>query len=180
MKKLLVVVDVQNDFVNGALGTKEAVDTLGDVVTKILTWDGDVVFTQDTHGADYLKTREGMHLPVEHCIEGTRGHDLNDQVQFAFDTVVRRKQHHILRVYKNFFGSDFLGRLVKDYEYQEVELVGLCTDICVISNAFIIQTNCPNADIVIDARCCAGTTPENHKAALAVMRSCQMDVVNDG
>lgn len=172
MKKFLVVVDMQNDFIDGSLGTEEAVAIVPNVVKKIKEWDGDIAVTFDTHNSNYLNTNEGKHLPVAHCIKYTHGWLLNEDVfnscsdkYYAFD--------------KRTFGSIELARAVKDSQYDYVELVGLCTDICVVSNALLIKAFCPEIDICVDASCCAGVTPETHKAALTTMKMCQIDVIGE-
>lgn len=175
MKKVLVVVDMQNDFIDGALGTKEAVAIVPNVAKKIRAFDGDELFvTYDTHYDNYLSTLEGQKLPVPHCINGTRGHDLNDEIKKALAGKNYRE------VIKTGFGSFSITKALKDRypgEEIEAEFVGLCTDICVVSNALILRAGYPNAKITVDASCCAGVTPEAHKAALATMRSCQIDII---
>lgn len=177
MKKVLVVVDMQNDFVDGALGTKEAQAIVPNVVRKINEFDGDELFvTYDTHHENYLDTLEGKKLPVPHCIEGSHGHELNDDVKKA----LAKKNYK--DVYKAGFGSFSLSRGLKDRypgEEMEVEFVGLCTDICVVSNVLIMRAGYPNSKITVDASCCAGVTPEAHAAALAVMKSCQIDIIGE-
>ena len=174
MKKVLVVVDMQNDFVDGALGSPEAVAIVPNVVKKIREFDGDELFvTYDTHYDNYLNTLEGQKLPVPHCIDGTYGHELNGEVKEA----LKGKKYQ--DVIKAGFGSFSISRGLKDRypgEEMEVEFVGLCTDICVVSNALIMRAGYPNAKISIDSKCCAGVTPEKHEAALETMRSCQIDV----
>lgn len=175
MKKVLVVVDMQNDFVDGALGTPEAVAIVPNVVKKIREFDGDELFvTYDTHYDNYLTTLEGQKLPVPHCIDGTYGHDLNAEIKEA----LTGKEYK--DVIKAGFGSFSISKGLKDRypcEEIEVEFVGLCTDVCVVSNALIMRAGYPNAKITVDASCCAGVTPEAHAAALATMKSCQIDVI---
>lgn len=175
MKKLLVVVDIQNDFVDGALGTKEAVAIIPNVIKKIKEWDGDVICTRDTHDSDYLETSEGKHLPVEHCIEGTVGHYINDDVFGAIADSITHNSVNILDKYT--FGSTALPEVIRHAKYDYVELIGLCTDICVVSNALILKANFPETHIAVDASCCAGVTPESHNAALTTMKMCQIDVI---
>lgn len=173
MKKVLVVVDMQKDFVDGALGSKEAVAIVPAVVNKINEFDGDIFVTYDTHYENYMETAEGKKLPVPHCIKGTDGWELNDEVKQA---LVAKKY---TPVEKNTFGSVDLPVIIKEAVGDEkftIELIGLCTDICVVSNALIIKANFPEAPISVDAACCAGVTSEKHKAALETMRSCQIDV----
>lgn len=174
MKKFLIVVDMQKDFVDGALGTKEAVAIVPAVMDKILNFDGKIYATLDTHASNYMETAEGKKLPVPHCIKGTPGWMLNDQVAAALE------QKGYTPVEKVTFGSVLLPRLL----YQEaagqpftVELIGLCTDICVVSNALLLKANFPEAEISVDAACCAGVSPETHEAALSTMSCCQINVV---
>ncbi len=173
MKHFLIVVDMQKDFVDGALGTPEAQKILPNVVDKILNFDGEIFATLDTHAANYLQTAEGRHLPVPHCIKGTPGWMLDDQVAAALE------QKPCTRVEKLTFGSVLLPRLLYQAAGAEpftVELVGLCTDICVVSNALMLKANFPEMPICVDSRCCAGVTPETHRTALETMRCCQIDV----
>lgn len=173
MKKILVVVDMQKDFVDGALGTKEAVAVVPAVVEKIRAFDGVIFATLDTHFADYLQTAEGRKLPVPHCIQNTDGWRLHGAVAAALE------QKGYTAVEKHTFGSVDLPRLIAqeaDGEPFSVELVGLCTDICVVSNALLLKAYFPDMQIAVDASCCAGVTPELHAAALCTMRSCQIDV----
>lgn len=173
MKHFLIVVDMQKDFVDGALGTPEAQKILPNVVDKILNFDGEIFATLDTHAANYLQTAEGRHLPVPHCIKGTPGWMLDDQVAAALE------QKPCTRVEKLTFGSVLLPRLLYQAAGSEpftVELVGLCTDICVVSNALMLKANFPEMPICVDSSCCAGVTPETHQTALETMRCCQIDV----
>ena len=173
MKKILVVVDMQKDFVDGALGTKEAAAVVPAVVQKIRSFDGEIFVTLDTHFADYLQTAEGAKLPVPHCIRNTDGWRPDDAVAAAL------KEKDYTTVEKYTFGSTELPRLIAqaaDGEPFSLELVGLCTDICVVSNALLLKAHFPEAPIAVDASCCAGVTPELHEAALRTMRSCQIDV----
>lgn len=169
--KCLVVIDVQNDFVTGSLGTAEAVEMLPRLLEKMRSFEGAILMTQDTHGADYLSTQEGRMLPVEHCIAGTAGWRFPAEVEAL-------RESRGARVYeKPTFGStrlvSELKRLYDGAELESVELVGLCTDICVISNALMIKAAMPELPVYVDPACCAGVTPEKHEAALEVMRSCQ-------
>lgn len=168
MKKTLIVVDMQKDFIDGALGTKEAVAIVELVKEKIEQYKAigaDIIFTRDTHDDNYLNTNEGRNLPVIHCIENTEGW----QIYSGLDTEGARI------VNKTTFG--YIGW--KEFEFEEVEIVGLCTDICVVSNALIIKAAFPDINITVDARYCAGVTPETHRAALATMKCCQINVVNE-
>lgn len=173
MKKFLIAVDMQKDFVDGALGTKEAVAIVPAVVEKIKAFDGIIFVTYDTHFDNYMSTNEGRHLPVPHCIKGTEGWQLDKEVAKALEG----KEY--TAVEKNTFGSVELPGLIKeaaDGEDFTVELIGLCTDICVVSNALLIKASFPEAEIAVDAKCCAGVTPQAHEAALATMASCQISV----
>ena len=167
MKKIIVVVDVQNDFVDGSLGTKEAQEMLPRLTAKLTDTDADLIFTMDTHGKDYLATQEGKNLPVEHCIKNTHGWKIVD----SLSPFVKKAR---AVVEKPVFGSLDLPKLVE--EADEVELVGLCTDICVISNALILKAAYPEMKVAVDSSCCAGVTPKSHDEALAVMKMCQVEV----
>ena len=173
MKKFLVVVDMQKDFVDGALGTKEAVAVVPAVCAKIRAFDGTIFATLDTHFADYMDTAEGRKLPVPHCVKDTDGWKLNEDVAAALE------EKGYTAVEKRTFGSVDLPRRIAqaaDGEPFSAELVGLCTDICVVSNALLLKAHFPEAPIAVDASCCAGVTPALHAAALETMRSCQIDV----
>ena len=172
MKKVLIVVDMQLDFVDGALGTAEAQAIVAGVVNKIDSFDGDVIVTYDTHTEDYMLTSEGKNLPVPHCIKGTDGWELDSAVQ----SVVDKKRATVFE--KPTFGSTALAEYVKDNYGDDVsiELVGLCTDICVVSNALLLKATLPEAVISVDSSCCAGVTPESHDAALTTMKMCQINV----
>lgn len=174
MKKILVVVDMQKDFVDGALGTAEAVQIVGNVVEKINSFDGEIIVTYDTHFENYLNTSEGEKLPVEHCIKGTAGWNLDSDVQSAL------KNRKYRTVEKLTFGSvelpAIVGEITKGEEFS-VELVGLCTDICVVSNALILKASYPEVSITVDSSCCAGVTPETHNSALTTMKMCQINVI---
>ncbi len=168
MKKTLIVVDMQNDFIDMALGTKEAVAIVPNVRAKIKEYvdNGDeIIFTRDTHGENYLETPEGKKLPVPHCIRGTAGWAIADGLYVDGCKIIDKP---------NFGWPDW-----KEEELESVEIVGLCTDICVVSNALIIKAGFPDAQIKVDASCCAGVTPETHSAALATMKMCQIDVVGE-
>lgn len=172
--RILVVVDMQNDFVDGALGTEEAVGIVPAVADRIERFEGRVLYTQDTHENDYMKTQEGMKLPVPHCIRGTQGWELCPQIKALCNVVP---------IDKPAFGSVELGRMLKDIDSREkvesVTFVGLCTDICVISNAMIAKAFLPETEVIVDAACCAGVTPESHRQALEAMKVCQIKVMNE-
>lgn len=170
--KALIVVDMQKDFIDGSLGTKEAVAIVPNVVKKIEEWDGCIIATRDTHHQDYLSTQEGKFLPVEHCIKDTEGWQINHDVQTALD----KKGDSVQIVDKPTFGSVVLADMLLHGDVSEIELVGLCTDICVVSNALLLKANMPEMPISVDSSCCAGVTPEKHEASLETMRSCQIMV----
>lgn len=171
MKKVLVVVDMQKDFIDGALGTKEAVAIVDRVAETVRAFDGEVIFTRDTHGSDYLETQEGRNLPVVHCIEGTDGWQLDKKLQ-----VLKTDSMKIFD--KPTFGSVALAEYLKaDKEIESITLVGLCTDICVISNALLIKANMPEVEIQVIEKCCAGVTPQSHANALEAMKMCQVNIV---
>ena len=166
MKKTLIVVDMQNDFIHMALGTKEAVAIVPRVKEKILTYakaGHEIIFTRDTHGENYLDTPEGKNLPVPHCIKGTEGWQIARGLYVDGCRIIDKP---------NFGWPNW-----KDEALEDVELIGLCTDICVVSNALIIKAQFPNAEVTVDSACCAGVTPESHQAALTTMRMCQIRVV---
>ena len=171
MKKALLVVDMQNDFVTGSLGTKEAQAIVPGVAAKIqenVTVGNDVIFTRDTHSSDYLKTREGENLPVEHCIANTKGWEIIDCL----------KPYQSICFDKPTFGSVELVKHLVSENYAEIEIIGLCTDICVVSNALLIKAHLPEMKIKVDAACCAGVTPESHKCAIETMKMCQIEMIN--
>lgn len=179
--KVLIVVDMQNDFIDGSLGSASAFAIVPKVMDKIKSFDGKVVFTRDTHGSDYLETNEGKNLPVPHCIFGTVGWELVDDIeQFLKEHDCEYDKY--LTFNKGTFGdislADFVGFYSDNDGSMEIELVGLCTDICVVSNALILKAAFPEAEICVDASCCAGVTPEKHEAALKVMESCQIKIKN--
>jgi len=175
MRKILVVVDMQNDFIDGSLGTAEAIAIVPKVVEKIKEYDPwNIYLTRDTHYENYLETQEGRHLPVEHCVKDTYGWQLRAEVAEAAEgaTIIDKPT----------FGSvELASKLMVEraQEALEIEVVGLCTDICVVSNALMLKAALPEAPITVDAACCAGVTPEKHAAALETMRSCQIEVVNE-
>lgn len=175
MKKVLIVVDMQNDFVDGALGTKEAEGIVDAVVSKIQKFEGPIIATLDTHSQNYLDTAEGKKLPVPHCIKMTRGWLLNEKVFEALSD----KEYQMIE--KKTFGSTKLVKVIRKMmkeEEIEIECVGLCTDICVVSNALLLKAHFPEMTIQVDASCCAGVTPETHQAALETMRMSQIDVTD--
>ena len=170
MKKLLVVIDMQNDFINGALGTKEAEAIVDNVVAKLKEYPKDCIYaTKDTHTNEYMQTQEGKFLPVLHCVEGTEGWEFPEKIAKALEGAVI--------VNKNTFGSQALADMLYfetlGQDQVEIELIGLCTDICVVSNAILIKTRLPEVTVIVDASCCAGVTPESHEAALTTLKMCQ-------
>lgn len=173
--KYLIVVDMQNDFITGSLGTKEAEAILPKVIEKVKNFSGTVIYTKDTHQTDYMTTQEGKNLPVEHCMEGTWGWDLAGELETLSNGC---------KVFnKPTFGSVELAKYLveenKKAAMEEIELCGLCTDICVISNAFVIKANLTEVPVTVDASCCAGVTPESHLNALSAMKMCQVAVKNE-
>lgn len=176
MKKILVVVDMQNDFVDGALGTSEAVGIVEKAAAKIRNFDGKIFVTLDTHGDNYMETAEGKKLPVPHCIKMTDGWQLNEKIKAALEG----KDYTILE--KGTFGSVELPeeiRKIKGNDSLDVEFLGLCTDICVVSNVLLVKAYFPEETITVDAGCCAGVTPQSHKAALETMKMCQITVIGE-
>lgn len=166
--KTLIVVDVQNDFVTGALGTPEAQSIIPNVKAKIKKYQdrGDeIIFTRDTHQSNYLETNEGKHLPVEHCIENTDGWKIVCDLDVPNCSYINK--------------STFGWTHWNNRTFDEIELIGLCTDICVVSNALILKAMFPEIKITVDASCCAGVTPESHKAALTTMKMCQINVIGE-
>jgi len=180
-KNVLVVVDMQNDFITGSLGSKEAQAIVDAVVKRILDFDGLILYTLDTHTENYLETQEGQKLPVRHCIAGTDGWAPNAAVWMALmHKNVADEQHMIA---KDTFGGVSLPMRIHELfdgaDPEEITLVGLCTDICVISNALLLKAFYPEATITVDAAACAGATPEGHKTALLAMKPCHIDIVNE-
>lgn len=183
MKRTLIVIDMQRDFIDGALGTKEAQAIVPNVKKKIEEYEArgdEIIFTRDTHDKDYLNTNEGKHLPIEHCIKGTEGWKIHP------DLDIEDCEH----IDKPTFGWQFWDSIETPYEddkddtyyfrtLEDIEIVGLCTDICVVSNALILKAKYPWANITVDASCCAGVTPESHQAALTTMKMCQINVIGE-
>ena len=175
MQEILVVVDMQNDFVTGPLGTPEARTILPKVAEKVKNFPGRVLFTRDTHEENYLESREGKVLPVPHCLRGSRGWEICPELE-----TLRKEEP----VDKPTFGSTGLGEVLRAADqYGEkigkITLVGVCTDICVISNALLLRAFLPEAEIAVDAACCAGVTPESHQTALRAMKACQIAIENE-
>ena len=171
-KRYLIVVDMQNDFVTGSLGTKEAQDIVPNVIDKVNEYwselHDEIIFTMDTHnGNDYYATLEGTKIPERHCLKYTGGWGIIDQLNEYI--------YHVVQ--KSTFGYLWEDEISSDDQITSIELCGLCTDVCVISNALILRTMFPNTKIIVDSSCCAGTTPEKHKYALEVIKSCGIDVI---
>ena len=172
MRKLLIVIDMQNDFIDAALGTKEAVAIVDAVKEKIRSYPAEnVIATMDTHAENYLKTQEGRNLPVVHCVKGTDGWQIRPEIA---DLLKGAKIYE-----KPTFGSTAMAadlREQSEKEEIELELIGLCTDICVVSNALLLKASMPEVKITVDAACCAGVTPDSHNAALETMKMCQIEI----
>lgn len=174
MKRILVVVDMQKDFIDGALGTAEAVGIVDRAAAEIAEFEGDIFVTMDTHQENYLETAEGKKLPVPHCIRGTEGWHIHEKIAAALSG----REYKAME--KGTFGSLGLADAIREVsggEEMEIQCFGLCTDICVVSNALLLKANFPETKITVRADCCAGVTPETHEAALKVMEMCQIDVV---
>ena len=169
--KILVVVDMQKDFIDGALGTAEAVAIVPYVKQVIETFDGKVLFTRDTHFEDYMQTQEGKNLPVMHCVKDTPGWEIHPELEALRKTAA---------IDKLTFGSSELPKILAREEHIEsITFLGLCTDICVISNVMITKAFFPEVPVIVDAKGCAGVTPDSHKNALAAMKMCQVAVINE-
>lgn len=169
--KLLAVIDMQNDFIDGALGTAEALGIVDKVAAKILEMrqnGAEIVFTRDTHGTNYLQTSEGIKLPVEHCIKGSNGWEISEKLEIASSKIIDKPT----------FGSYELAEYAASIDgLDEIVIIGLCTDICVISNAMLLKAKLPEIKITVDSSCCAGVTPQSHSNALEAMKMCQIDVI---
>ena len=165
----LIVVDMQNDFISGSLGSPLAADIVVNVVDKVKNFNGKVIFTRDTHGADYMHTQEGAKLPIIHCIKDTPGWEICNELKPYVQTVVDKPT----------FGCVDLPRILSSYgeDVSRIELCGLCTDICVISNAMIVKAAFPEAKVTVDSSCCAGVTMESHQTALDAMKAVQIEIL---
>lgn len=172
MQDILLVIDMQNDFIDGALGTKEAVAIVPNVKKKIEEFEGTVLYTRDTHGENYMDTQEGKNLPVPHCIKGTKGWEIREELEVLRETTP---------IDKVTFGSSELGQILLELNQEEkissMTFVGLCTDICVISNVMIAKAFLPEVPIIVDSSCCAGVSVETHENALKAMQVCQVKVI---
>ena len=171
MSKILIVVDMQNDFIDGSLGSKEAVAIVPYVKSKIEEFDGKVLFTRDTHFEDYLSTQEGRNLPVMHCIKGSDGWNIHPDLEAL------RKTDAIDKL--TFGSKDLVDILKKEESIDSIEFVGLCTDICVISNVMVVKAFFPEIPLIVDAKGCAGVSVESHMNALNAMKICQVNVINE-
>lgn len=176
MKKALVVVDMQNDFIDGSLGTKEAENIVNRVAKEIRKDYDLIVATRDTHGEDYLDSNEGKHLPVVHCVEDSKGWQIADTVAEAL-----KEKENLTILNKPTFGSQEVVNVLKEYDKENpigsITLIGLCTDICVVTNALLVKTAFPEIPVNVIKDCCAGVTPESHEAALLTMKMCQIEVL---
>lgn len=182
MSELLVVIDMQNDFITGALGTEEAKAVVPKVCEKIEGWKDDIILTRDTHHDNYMDTAEGKMLPVPHCLEGTDGWQINEDVNQSYEKMVGMCSGHFFSIVdKPTFGSMDLPKVIelKGKKYDRIVLCGVCTDICVISNAMICRAAYPEAVIEVDASCCAGVCPQSHKTALEAMAPCNIKITNE-
>ena len=186
-KDVLIVVDMQNDFISDALGTDEAKTIVSNVVGKIneAAKKDDIIYaTKDTHEKDYMTTEEGKNLPVEHCIKFTKGWELNKKVEEALENAMGRVWCGVNTICKPTFGSLELGKrlekLAEEYEIENITLIGLCTDICVLSNAVIAKAAVPNAHIIVDAAACAGVSVKSHDTVLDAMGPIQVEIINRG
>ena len=172
-EKILIVVDMQKDFVNGSLGSKDAEAIVPAVVKKAKEFDGDLIFTKDTHFENYMDTQEGKFLPVPHCIHSTKGWELIEPLE-----IIQKEKNY--PVYKGTFGCTCLAADLQaahsKQEIASVEFIGVCTDICVVSNALLLKAYLPEVPVIVHASCCAGVTPQKHEAALETLRSCQIMV----
>ncbi len=171
MKKLLVVIDMQNDFVTGTLGSKDAENIVSNVQAKVKEYKENnysIIFTRDTHFENYLETQEGRNLPVVHCVKGTEGHEVIKELDTTGYEIIDKPS----------FGSLELSEKIAIGEYDEVELCGLCTDICVVSNAIILKAKLPETKVSVDPKCCAGVTVESHNAAITTMKMCQVNIID--
>lgn len=168
---VLIVVDMQNDFIDGVLGNESAVKIVENAKKKIFSFDGEIFYTQDTHTEKYMDTLEGKHLPVPHCIAGTKGHNIREELYKEGCEIIKKQS----------FGSPVLIAKLQEISQREkietITMIGICTDICVMVNTMTIKTFFPEIPITVDSSCCSGVTDELHSTALDVMRSCQIDII---
>jgi len=177
--KFLVVVDMQRDFINGSLGTPEAQAIVSKVAQKIENYDGTAIFvTQDTHQSNYLKTQEGKMLPIVHCVERTEGWQLHEDIVEALCRYGKKTFNFTKNTFACWALEEQLHIIANLYRIDEIVIVGLCTDICVVSNALLLKACFPETKIIVDAACCAGVTPESHESALKTMKMCQIYIEN--
>lgn len=194
---ILVCIDCQNDFITGSLANKEAEERIPNIINKINNFNGDYIFvTQDTHFDNYLETEEGINLPIKHCVKDSYGWEINESIKNAIENA-EKKGIKIVKIFKNTFGSYELAEKLRDIETDmfklcnlynidneddftlDIEFVGFCTDICVISNVLTVKSYCWGNKITVDANCCAGTTQEKHNSAIEVMKSNQINIINN-
>jgi len=170
--KILLVIDMQNDFIDGVLGTPQAIKIVDKVVNKVKTFEGKVFFTRDTHQTNYMDTEEGKHLPVPHCIENTDGWQITEKLlPYVNDSIFNKKTFGSTKV------VEYLKELKKKENIESITLVGLCTDICVISNAMLLKAYFPNTPIYVEENLCAGVNPESHKRAIESMKMCHINII---
>lgn len=173
MKKALVVIDMQNDFITGVLGNEECMKIVPNVVKRVqkaVEDKVDIIFSQDTHQEDYLFTQEGRKLPIRHCIQDTKGWEIIPELE-----EIAKKNGTVFL--KDTFGSRSMAEYMKDHNYEEIEMIGVCTDICVISNAMTIKSFAPESEISVKESCCAGVTPQSHRTAIEAMKACQINII---
>jgi len=184
-KKILIIIDAQNDFIDGSLRNEEAIKAVPNIVNKIKNFDGDyILVTMDTHESNYLETNEGKKLPVVHCVKGTKGWQLQEDIKKVLIEFDAKEGKNVMYFHKPTFGSQEMAEFLDlDEAFEgnlDIEYVGFCTDICVVSNVLMEKAILyDRANITVDASCCAGVTPEKHKAALETMKSCQINVINE-
>ncbi|OON95198.1 MAG: hypothetical protein ATN36_08880 [Epulopiscium sp. Nele67-Bin005] len=186
MKKILVVVDMQNDFIDQVLGSPEAKNIVPNVIQRVkeyISHGNAVFFTQDTHPDDYLESQEGKNLPVQHAIKGSSGWQLCSEIKELIPLVEAQSDHPVI-IEKPGFGSleliDEIKKVIIDEKDTQIEIIGLCTDICVMVNVMVLKTGFPETKLVVDANCCAGTSSEYHTSALQIMNVCQVEIKNFG
>lgn len=178
MKELLAVVDMQNDFITGALGSESAREIVPKVCEAIVGWQGDIILTRDTHHEDYFETNEGKFITIPHCLRNSSGWKIQDDVQKAYDfRKSKRTDQFFAVVDKPTFGSMFLAEIAKEIGYERIVIAGVSTDICVIANAMLLRTFMPEIEIMVDESCCAGTSSQSHKSALDAMSRCNIKII---
>ena len=177
-RRLLVLIDLQNDFFSGSLGSDYAISLIPRITEKIKNWEGDIACTLDTHDENYLKTREGKFLPIPHCKKGDWGWEIEPTIMKALQERIKEGKK-VIFIEKNTFGSVDLPAIVREGNYDYIELEGLVSEICDVSNAIILKAHFPETEIAVDEACCAGVTRAMHKAAMNVMKSCQIVILNE-